>query len=97
MDKAAICATVNRRAESFDAAAVEWCRHYFDPIVLRCSIAALSWESVIDQITTFDPQSGRGLDEFYQRCLRHNPLRTVRSLDPLTGSKGGDLPYPSFE
>lgn len=49
--------------------------HRFDPIALRVSVAAVSWERVLAQIATVDPIAGERLEEFYAKCLLYNPLR----------------------
>lgn len=83
VDKTAICTAVTKRAETFGADAMEWCRTHFEPISRRCSVSAVSWETVLSQIAAADPIAGKGLSDFYKECLRHNPFRpttTVRSV-----------------
>ena len=75
IDKAAISAAVARRAETFDAQAVEWCRSCFEPVALRCSVSVVSWEDLLTQIAAIEPRAGERLGEFYENCLRYNPLR----------------------
>jgi hypothetical protein len=78
IDKTAICSAVNQRAEGFDAEAIEWCQNSFDPVVRRCSIAVVAWESVLAKITAVDHIAGEQIGEFYSKCLVHNPFRPAR-------------------
>jgi hypothetical protein len=75
LDKVAMCEVVTRRAEAFDAAALEWCNQHLKPVVERCSIAAVSWETILSEITVADSEAGERLAEFYKSCLLYNPLR----------------------
>ena len=80
IDKAAICAAVKLRAEGFDAAAAEWSKTCFDPVVLRVSVTAVSWESVLAQIASVDSAASARLQEFYAKCLLYNPLRPPSAI-----------------
>jgi len=50
-----------------------WFEEAFLPTLERMAVDLLSWESIIDQIKQHDANSG--LLEFYQQCLRFNPMR----------------------
>jgi hypothetical protein len=75
LDKLAMCQVVTRRAQAFDAAASEWCKRHLEPVVERCSIAPVSWETILSEIAAADSDAGERLTDFYQSCLRYNPLR----------------------
>jgi hypothetical protein len=74
VDRDDIARAVGRRAESFDAEAIDWCNGAFRQILDRCQLTVLSWESVLDEISGVEPAAGAGLREFYSECLRYNPL-----------------------
>ena len=69
-----IAHAVETRAQSFDAAAVEWCKGPFRQVLGRCELTVLSWETVLDEISRVDAADGAKLREFYSDCLRYNPL-----------------------
>src|SRR5689334_20219505 len=77
MDKSVICEAVTRKAEAFDADAVEWRKTSFDALMPSCMVTAVSWESVLADIQKVDPQSGAALADFYAKCLQYNPLRAA--------------------
>jgi hypothetical protein len=70
----AIDRTVKTRAESFDASAADWFERVFRPVMARCAVTVLAWETALEEISLADPSAGRGLDQFYEQCLRFNPL-----------------------
>ena len=74
LDKASIARAVEDRATSFDSDAAEWCGQTFRPILDRCKVTAMAWESVLAEITAIEPIAGEGFLEFYSQCLRYNPL-----------------------
>ena len=75
LDKVAMSDVVARRAGAFDAAASEWCKRHFDPVLERCSMSEVSWEAILADIAAADSEVGERLNEFYKDCLRYNPLR----------------------
>jgi hypothetical protein len=75
LDKENMRETVRQRVESYDVAETEWLERWFDPVLQRCSIQPVSWESVLKDIAVVDADSGKVLSEFYAKCLRYNPLR----------------------
>jgi hypothetical protein len=52
-----------------------WFLQWFEPTMAKLagSIRPLSWEEVIETISTKDAAAGRELDEFYNLCKRFNP------------------------
>jgi hypothetical protein len=75
LEKEAMCEVVARRAEAFDAAASDWCKRHLNPVIERCSIALVSWETVLSDLSAVDSGAGERLTEFYESCLLYNPLR----------------------
>jgi hypothetical protein len=83
LDKSAVCHAVARRATGYDkesdkasdTAASDWCKSHLNPLVERCSIVAVSWETVLTEITRADPDYGSQLKSFYSQCLLYNPIR----------------------
>jgi hypothetical protein len=74
VERTNIAEAVERRARSFDAGAVEWCSGAFRQVLDRCDLTVLSWEEVLDEISSVDPVTGAAIGEFYVECLRYNPL-----------------------
>jgi hypothetical protein len=55
----------------------DWFDTIFLPTLSRIDLGLLAWEDIL---TFIDSQSGDpGLDEFYGKCLEHNPLRNGRT------------------
>jgi hypothetical protein len=79
VDKASIARSVEDRAASFDSDAAEWCRRTFRPVLDRCTVKVLAWESVLAEITAIEPAAGEALLEFYAQCLRYNPLPPAKA------------------
>jgi hypothetical protein len=77
LDKGGIRQTVRRRVESYDREETEWFERWFEPVLGRCFIQAVAWESVLREIVAQDADSGKVLSAFYSTCLRYNPLRAV--------------------
>jgi hypothetical protein len=77
LDKANILETVGKRAESYGGEPKEWFQRSFQPVLERCSIQAVSWESVLQNVVTVDADAGTALKGFYAKCLEYNPFRPV--------------------
>jgi hypothetical protein len=72
-----ICTSVKERADAFDAEAVNWCTSCFEPLAQSCSIAAVSWEAILATMKAVDAESAEQLADFYDKCLRFNPIRPL--------------------
>ena len=79
LDKVSIARAVEERATSFDSDAAEWRGQTFRPILDRCKVTAMAWESVLAEITAIEPIAGEGFLEFYSQCLRYNPLLPAKA------------------
>jgi len=47
----------------------KWFAEWFEPVLGRIDIKTLSWESIIAEIETSDPQSANRIGGFYEHCL----------------------------
>ena len=74
LDPEGIRSTVWQRAHSYDQANEHWLNRYVEPVLQRCSIRAISWEQILQIITSQDGRSGQMLSQFYEACLRYNPI-----------------------
>jgi hypothetical protein len=79
LNKDAIMAAVQARAETFSSELGGWIDEWFFPTIKAMHIGALSWESLIGFIASDDPETSEWLQEFYERCLIYNGpgLRTA--------------------
>ncbi len=74
LDKAAIEAAVQARAEAFSSELGGWVDEWFFPTLEVIRIEALSWESLIRDTASNDPEAFQSLQAFYERCLKYNGL-----------------------
>lgn len=74
LDKAAIKALVHARAKAFSPELDEWVSDWFFPTLEAIRIQALSWESLIGDTASSDPEAFQSLQAFYERCLMVNGL-----------------------
>ena len=51
-----------------------WVREWLIPLLDRLQIACLSWESVVSDIESAEPEFGAALREFYGRCIAFNRI-----------------------
>ena len=72
LDKAAIKAAVQARAEAFSSELGGWVDEWCFPTLEAIRIEALSWESLIGYTASNDPEAFQSLQAFYERCLMHN-------------------------
>lgn len=72
LDKTAIRAAVEDRAAAFSPELDSWLEEWFYPTLETIRIEALSWESLIGCIQSYDAETFQSLQEFYKRCLIHN-------------------------
>jgi hypothetical protein len=72
LDKAAISAAVQARVEAFTSELGGWVDEWFFPTLEAIRIETLSWESLIGQTASKDPETFQSLQVFYERCLMHN-------------------------
>jgi hypothetical protein len=72
LDKAAVRAAVQARAEAFSSELGGWVDEWFFPTLEAIRIEALSWESLIGSIASNDPETSESLQAFYERCLMYN-------------------------
>lgn len=74
LDKAAIERKVRFRAAVFGGECDPWLENWFRPTLDRCTIKAMSWEELIDEIAEHDKATGESLRTFYASCLAYNPI-----------------------
>jgi len=74
LDKTAIRTAVRNRAEAFSSELGGWVNERFLPTLEVIRVDGLSWESLIGEIASIDPDAFRSLQAFYQRCLKYNGL-----------------------
>lgn len=74
LDKDAIGATVQARAEAFSSELGGWIDEWFFPTLEVIRIEPLSWESLIGETASNDPEAFQSLRAFYERCLKYNGL-----------------------
>jgi len=74
LDKAAIRAAVQARAEAFSFELGGWVDEWFYPTLEAIRIEALSWESLIGDTASNDQEAFQSLQAFYERCLKYNGL-----------------------
>jgi hypothetical protein len=71
-----------------------WLRDWFDPVLERMEIAAISWEAVGGAIQRHDPAFGEAFIAFYERCRVFNRLSdaaVARSTDQAPRYKSDSL------
>ena len=61
---------VERRVEEYERARDEWFADWFRPTLDALDVGIVSWEELLEEIAERDPESGRALAAFYQKCLR---------------------------
>jgi hypothetical protein len=72
LDKKSIEAKVRLRVETFASELDVWWEEWFVPTLEAIQVEVISWESLIDDITTVDEPASRELMAFYERCLKYN-------------------------
>jgi len=72
LQKATIKAAVQARAEAFSPELDGWVNEWFIPTLELIRVEALSWESLINDMATDDPDAFQSLQAFYERCLKYN-------------------------
>ena len=50
----------------------KWFDQYFEPLIDKIDVSLISWEIIIDSISTYDREMGEKLLEFYNSCLKYN-------------------------
>ncbi len=63
---------VQRRVAAYQGEHDTWFSRWFEPMMDRVQIQALSWEQVIQRIKTQDAGMAQAVDTFYRRCLVYN-------------------------
>lgn len=79
VDKVAIQLAVEHRAKGFDVEASDWSERSFKPVLARCQVGTVAWETVLNEVRAVDAIAGEQLGEFYSKCLLYNPLRPVQT------------------
>lgn len=59
------------RQQDFDILSI-WFKSQFVPFLDKVLIQQITWESIIDEISSFDNSFGEQLNSYYQECLNHN-------------------------
>jgi hypothetical protein len=72
LDKADIRQRVERRVQAYQGQKDHWFEDWFLPTLYRMEIGCLSWESVLNYISSFDKEYSIDLEYFYQKCLAFN-------------------------
>jgi hypothetical protein len=72
LDKESVRVAVQTRAEAFKSELGYWLDDWFFPTLQTIRVEALSWETLISQIESNDPEVFQSVHEFYERCLIHN-------------------------
>jgi hypothetical protein len=70
-----ILSIVKRRVSEYGGEKDDWFHDWFIPTIEKIVIDTISWEDVIATITRIDSVSGQELSEFYDVCLKFNPLQ----------------------
>lgn len=73
MTKDSLNRKVSDRVSQYDGSKGSWFRDAFLPTLDCIDVALLSWESILNHISTYEAVSE--LEGFYERCLEFNPLR----------------------
>jgi hypothetical protein len=69
LDKESIRVAVQTRAQAFKSELGNWLDEWFFPTLQKIRVEALSWETLISQIETNDPDVFQSFQGFYERCL----------------------------
>lgn len=72
LQKEGIRKKVERRVQAYGGKFDAWCAGWFSPALECIKIDAISWESIIGDITKIDPGSGGALQVFLHFCLHYN-------------------------
>jgi hypothetical protein len=75
LEKRSIEVAVGSRIETFSPELGAWWVEWFVPTLEAVRVEALSWEGLIDAITSVDEPASRELATFYERCLKYNAAR----------------------
>jgi len=59
------------RYQDFDKLSI-WFKSQFAPFLEKVVIRQITWESIIEEISSFDISFAEQLDSYYQKCLNHN-------------------------
>ena len=71
--KERIRSQVKARVDQFAGVHDSWFEEVFLPTLSAVSLDLLSWESIVEYIEARD--AGTGIRDFYDRCLKFNPMR----------------------
>ena len=77
LDKEHVRTTIARRIAQYGNAPAfaelqGWKARWVDPLIEHCDIACVSWETSIEKIRAFAPDTAVGLQEFYDLCKTFN-------------------------
>ena len=78
LEKSSIGVKVQERAKAFSAELSEWVDNWFSPTLEYLRIETLSWESLINIMSSKDMAASQSIQVFYDRCLLHNRSITRR-------------------
>lgn len=72
LSKANIQQQIELRVQQYQGGKEEWFRDWFSTIFPKVIVQVVDWETLIGFICTVDPEYGRELQGFYDRCLLYN-------------------------
>jgi len=72
LDKTDIRQRVEKRVQAYEGEKNQWFEEWFLPVLDHMEIQSLSWESILEYISTVDPEYTTSLQDFYKKCLSFN-------------------------
>lgn len=82
LDPAALQAKVHARERAYlPEVSDDWLARWFDPLLVKIQLKAVSWESVIEIIGASEPDYATELNAFYAQCLRFNRIDDASRIE----------------
>ena len=72
MSKESIQKKVKRRVVEYGVERDSWFREWFMPLMDHIKVSCISWEEIIEGITSQDAIGGNSIKEFYNLCCKYN-------------------------
>jgi len=72
MNKRSILSKVQKRVSEYDGEKDQWMSEWFETTLKNINIECLSWEKIIEEISSREPDCGATIGKFYQNCIRFN-------------------------
>ena len=72
ISKESILSKVKQRVEEYNGDRDDWFHRWFQPTLKKIDIRCLSWEELLWDIQSRDPNSAKEIKEFYELCLKFN-------------------------